>query len=157
MRRIAVTVGVVAGFVALGGPAARAEPAGDPARLVEQRQQEIRRMSEAMRVIGRFLKAEGATVADVGASAQVIRVAAAELIDGLFPEGTAIGVGRSGARPEIWQQWDIFKEQAKDLGAAASRLAAAAATGDPEAVRAPIGAVSRACGACHELFRRKAP
>ncbi len=126
-------------------------------REVNHRQTELRRMGVAMRVIGRFLKGEGANVGDVGASAEVIRAIAGELSHELFPEGTAIGVGRSTARPEIWQEWDIFRERARALETAATRLIAASATGNVEAVREPIVAVGQACGACHELFRRKLP
>ena len=129
----------------------------DLVRLVGYRQTELRRMGAAMRVIGRFLKSEGANVADVGASAEVIRAVTTELTPALFPEGSAIGVGLSAARPEIWQEWDIFKERATALQTAAVRLSAAAATGNAEAVRGPILEVAQACGACHQLFRRKLP
>ena len=132
-------------------------PSPELIRTIAHRQGELRRLGAAMRVIGRFLKAEGANVADVGASAEVIRAIAGEFSHELFPEGTAIGVGRSAARPEIWQEWDIFKERATALQGAAGRLVAAAAAGNAEAVRAPIVAVAQACGACHELFRRKQP
>ena len=141
-------------------PAATAEPGTvrpETVRLISHRQGELRRMGAAMRVIGRFLKSEGANVTDVGASAEVIRAIAGEFTTAMFPEGTAIGVGRSAARPEIWQEWDIFKERATALQGAAARLVSAAATGHADAVREPILAVGQACGACHELYRRKLP
>ena len=143
--------------VATAPAAVNPSDADSKVAMVERRQREIRRMSAAMRVIGLFLKGGGATVADVGASAETIRVIAAAMTPALFPEGTAVGVGRSGARPEVWQQWDIFRERASTLASAAGRLAAAAKTGDPEAVRAPITAVGQACIACHEMFRLKKP
>ena len=126
-------------------------------RLIERRQAELRRMAGAMRVIGRFLKAEGANVADVGAAAESLRSVAAGFIRDLFPVGSAIGVGRCAARPEIWQDWDIFTERAAELQTSAGRLATAAATGNTEAVRAAIVDVAQACSTCHELFRRKQP
>ena len=159
---IAAMLALLAG---LSVPMARAEeraavaepPSPELIRTIAHRQGELRRLGAAMRVIGRFLKAEGANVADVGASAEVIRAIAGEFTHELFPEGTAIGVGRSAARREIWQEWDIFKERATALQGAAGRLVVAAAAGNAEAVRAPILAVAQACGACHELFRRKLP
>ncbi|MEI6985946.1 MAG: cytochrome c [Rhodospirillaceae bacterium] len=140
-------------------PARPVEPAraADPTVQIEERQREIRKMSAAMLIIGRFLKNEGATVADVGTSADIIRAVAAKMVDGLFPQGTEVGVGRSGARPEVWQQWDMFRERASDLIKATLQLTAAAATGKAEAVQTPIRAVGQACAACHELFRRKRP
>jgi len=166
----AATMAAVAGLALLaasapsplraeGKPVVAASEAVRPdlVRLISRRQTELRRMGAAMRVVGRFLKAEGANIADVGASAEVIRAVAAELTPDLFPEGTAIGVGLSAARPEIWRDWDIFKERATALRTAAARLTAAATTGSAEAVRGPILEVAQACGACHELFRRKLP
>lgn len=168
--RVAATMVALAGLAVLAGLApsplrAEDKPAAvasgtvrpDLVRLVSHRQSELRRMGAAMRVIGRFLKSEGANVTDVGASAEVIRAVAAELTPDLFPEGSAIGVGLSAARPEIWREWDIFKERATALQTAATRLTVAAATGNAEAVRGPIVEVAQACGACHELFRRKLP
>jgi len=130
-------------------------PAGYPTRAVAERQAEMDRMAEAMRVLGRFLKGEAVTAAEIAAGAGAIHRIAAGLAAGLFPEGTAIGVGNSAARPEIWQEWDLFGQYATDLRAAAVRLAAVAATGDVRALREPVVAVVRACGACHELFRKK--
>jgi cytochrome c556 len=130
------------------------EPAGVLA-AIEHRHHEIRKMSAAMRVIGSFLKNEGATVADVGRSADVIRMVANELQPALFPEGTAAGIGGSEAKPELWQQWELFRERAVNLATAAARLSTAAASGDGDAVHGPIVAVGQACAACHELFRRK--
>ncbi len=163
--RVLVTLAALAGLALPVSLAPRPLQAGEASqaaspemvRAVSHRQTELRRLGAAMRVIGRFLKSEGANVADVGASAEVIRAVASGLNRDLFPEGTAIGVGRSAARPEIWQEWDIFRERARSLEAASSRLIAAAATGNAEAVREPIQAVGHACGACHELFRRKQP
>jgi cytochrome c556 len=131
--------------------------ADDRAQVVAQRQADMTRMAAAMRVIGRFLKNEGATVAEVGASAVVIRTVATKMTTTLFPEGTAVGVGDSAAKPEIWSQWDVFSQYAADLTAAASRLSAVTGAGNPGALRAPIVVVVRSCSACHESFRQGKP
>ena len=146
----------------LAPPSARAGEASEAAspetiRLISHRQTELRRMSAAMRVIGRFLKAEGANVADVGAAAEVIRAVSVVFTPAMFPEGSGVGAGRSAARPELWQEWDIFKERATKLQTASARLIAAAATGNAEAVKAPIQDIAQACGSCHELYRRRQP
>ncbi len=140
---------------ARAGEAPEASP--ETIRLISHRQTELRRMSAAMRVIGRFLKAEGANVADVGAAAEVIRAVSVVFTPAMFPEGSGVGAGRSAARPELWQEWDIFKERAATLQAASTRLIAAAATGNAEAVKAPIQDIAQACGSCHELYRRRQP
>ncbi|MEI6558520.1 MAG: cytochrome c [Rhodospirillaceae bacterium] len=156
---VAAGLVLVTGLTPLRLAAADRPEAASPEliRVIGHRQAELRRLGAAMRVIGRFLKSEGANVADVGASAEVIRAVAGVFNHEQFPEGTAIGAGRSAARLELWQEWDIFRERATALRNAAGRLVGAAATGNADAVRAPILAVSQACGACHELFRRTLP
>jgi cytochrome c556 len=153
----ALRMALPAALVAVVGLWPRVLPAADPVQVVMHRQAEMNRMATAMRVMGRFLKNEGATVAEVAASAATIRAVAVGITGELFPEGTGIGVGESAARPEIWQQWDVFSQDAAALTATAGRLATVAASGDAGAVRAPIVAVVRACGTCHEFFRQKKP
>ncbi|MEI8394654.1 MAG: cytochrome c [Rhodospirillaceae bacterium] len=115
-------------------------------------------MSAAMKVVGRFLKNEGATLAEVAAGAEIIRGVAGVMGTGvLFPPGSAVGVDRSAARAEIWEHPEVFKEQARALATAAGHLAAAATAHDIATVRTRAAAVSGACAACHELFRQKLP
>ncbi len=155
-RTAAMMLAVVVGLTLSAPPIM----AGDPTEAVQitaTRQGEMLRMAAAMRVLGGFLKGDGTTAADVGTSARLIQETARTLTRGLFPEGTAQGVGASAASPEIWRQWDIFVERAGVLTVDAGRLATVAASGDSAAMRAPIAEVVRSCSACHELFRLRKP
>ena len=70
-----------------------------------------------------------------------------------FVEGS--DKGDSNARPEVWSQPDKFKAAAQRLQDATVKLAEAARTGQPDAVKAAFGATSETCKSCHEDFRKK--
>lgn len=62
---------------------------------------------------------------------------------------------KSAALPAIYEQTDKFKEAASRLENEAHKLYQVAQGGDEAAVKAQIGAVGKACGACHNDFRQK--
>ena len=62
---------------------------------------------------------------------------------------------KSAALPAIWTDSAKWSEAADRLQNEASKLYAVARGGDEAAVKAQIGAVGKACGACHESFRQK--
>ena len=57
------------------------------------------------------------------------------------------------AKPEIWTDAAKFKAAADKLGAETTKLAAAAKTGSPDALKAAFGAVASSCKGCHDSFR----
>lgn len=65
-------------------------------------------------------------------------------IENSLPEGTA-------AKPEIWQDYDTFKEKAANLTALATSLTEAGAMAEFD----PRDFGSKACGSCHRDFRIK--
>jgi cytochrome c556 len=62
---------------------------------------------------------------------------------------------KSAALPAIWSEPTKWAEAADRLQNEASKLYAVSRSGDEAAVKAQIGAVGKACGACHEAFRQK--
>ena len=89
----------------------------------------------------------------------VVRKAAATMnglarkASGWFPAGTGPDVGKTGAKPEIWQTHDDFVAKDHDFAAAAKALNAAAATGNVEAIKSSFGNLGKTCKACHEKYR----
>lgn len=57
------------------------------------------------------------------------------------------------ALPAIWEKTDQFIEDYQTLGEKAEIVAAEAGKG-AEALRAAVGDLGRACGACHDDFRK---
>ena len=70
-----------------------------------------------------------------------------------FVEGTDSGDTR--ARPEIWQHGDKFKAAQERLQSETAKLVDAAKSGDAGQLKSQFGATAKACGACHDDFRKK--
>ena len=62
---------------------------------------------------------------------------------------------KSAALPAIWTDTAKWSEAADRLQNETSKLYAVSRSGDEAAVKAQVGAVGKACGACHEAFRQK--
>ena len=77
-------------------------------------------------------------------------VAYADQLAGMFPKGTDRGTldaKVTRAKPEIWSDWNTFKEKLADLRGVASKVAG----GD----LAAASGMGKTCGGCHKLFRGK--
>ncbi len=74
--------------------------------------------------------------------------------DGFDPSTKDVTV-KTAALPAIWSDSAKFREAADRLQSETSKLYAVSRSGDEAAVKAQIGAVGKACGACHENFRQK--
>jgi cytochrome c556 len=75
----------------------------------------------------------------------------ADKIPSLFPKGS--NVGKTKAKPEIWEKSDEFAKEAKNLSKASSELAAAAKSKDDAAIATKVKAVGEVCSSCHKQFR----
>ena len=71
-----------------------------------------------------------------------------------FGPGTDKG-GDTKAKPEIWTEQAKFKEANEKLVAETAKLAAAAKTGNLDAVKTAVTATAGTCKACHDAFRNK--
>ena len=62
------------------------------------------------------------------------------------------GVGRTDAKPNLWNELPKFKDLGEKMQAEVLKLHAATRTGDLDAVNAAYNAVDRACTNCHDAF-----
>jgi len=88
--------------------------------------------------------------AQIKANVQLLRTLAT-LPWAAFGPGTEGG----GARAEIWQKADDFKQKQQNLYANLDKLSAAADSGDLAQLRAAYGDVGASCKACHDAFRQR--
>lgn len=121
--------------------------------VVKERMELMKSIGLAMKTIGGM--ARGRVPLE---GKKIVRAAAAighhgERITGLFPKGSGHGV--SEASPEIWRDWDGFKNSADRMVAVARDLEKAGRANDAAAVKAAYRALGRTCGSCHKLFRIK--
>ena len=140
--------------LALGGVAGAVFAQAKPETLVKQRQ-------SVMTLQGKYFGTmAGMAQGKIPYNADVVRRNAA-FLDNLtrMPwdtfEPSTKEVKPSGALPAIWEQSAKFKEAASRLENEANKLYEVSRSGDEAAVKAQIGAVGKACGACHNDFRQK--
>mgnify|MGYP001765161406 CR=1 FL=1 len=69
--------------------------------------------------------------------------------------GAGTDKGDTRALPAIWTEQVKFKEAGDKMQAEVSKLAAAAKTGNLDAVKTAFGAAGQTCKACHDDFRKE--
>lgn len=68
--------------------------------------------------------------------------------------GAGTDKGDTRAKAEIWSEAAKFKDAGDKMQAEIGKLAAAAKTGNLDAVKAAFGPAAGTCKACHDNFRR---
>lgn len=131
--------------------------AQDPAAIVKERQETMKKIGGHMKAINDFVEAGNGSAEDVSARAAEIEQLS-EKIPSLFPSGTSLddGVGKTGAKPIIWSDWTGFEAAAKKMGDEATKLAEVAAGGDRATIGTQFAVLGKSgCGGCHQTFRQK--
>ncbi len=74
-----------------------------------------------------------------------------------YQDGTDTDAGdvKTRAMPEIWLDWDSFKQKMETMQQEVAKLAEGAQTGDQGAMKAQGGATGKSCKSCHDDFRTK--
>ena len=133
------------------GPAAAQFKNADAA--IEYRQGALTVMDNHYDRIGAMVKGKVPFDAHVAQANADLVVTLARLPWSAFVDGS--DKGDTNARPEVWSQPDKFKAAAQRLQDETVKLAAAAKTGNADAVKTAFGATSDACKSCHDDFRKK--
>jgi cytochrome c556 len=143
-RSLAFTV-LATGILAAGTVAAQ--------EVYKERETLMKGFGQGMGVVKGVVAEGKGTLADAATAAAQI-AAGAPKIPGVFPEGS--NAGESEALPVIWAQWPDFESHAKTMGELATKLEAAAQSGDQAATLAAFAELGKnGCGGCHELYRKK--
>jgi len=147
---------VVTGFVALGIAAAGAcgALAQDKADVIKQRQALMKQQAAGLKAIQSYISGQIGRDAALAKANELMTLP--PKIIALFPEGTSLSdfPGVTNAKPEIWQQWERFKDVPAALLRAETSLAADIKSGSREDVLDDLDTVGRTgCGACHNSFR----
>ena len=87
--------------------------------------------------------------------AKVAEASAARAAELIKQPWAGFGPGTEGgkASPAIWKEQDKFKAAAGKAEGEVAKLAAAAKTGNLDAIKAAIGPAGASCKACHDSFR----
>ena len=114
---------------------------------------------EGMETIGKTTKALKRELDGGSPNMTAVRAGAAQIADlshkasGWFPAGTGPDVGKTGAKPEIWQNPQDFASKLHNFQAAAATFNQAAMSGDVNLIKAKFGELGQACKACHDKYR----
>lgn len=149
-------VGLVLAVAMTAGMAVGVAQAADEAKnVIAYRHNVMKGIAAHITQIAMVAKGEVSFTGHVAANARAMADAAKTIPD-LFPKGTSLDEVPDGneAKAEIWKDWDKFTAAAKNLEAQATKLAEVAGGGDVAAIGAQLGEVGKACGSCHEPFRK---
>ena len=139
------------GVIAFGLIAAA--PSRDQAlKIMHERHEGMETIGKSAKAINRELAGGSPNLATVRASAAAISNLSRKA-SGWFPKGTGPELGKTGAKPEIWQNWTDFTAKLHNFQAAAKMFNAAAASGDAGAIKARFGDLGGTCKACHDKYR----
>jgi cytochrome c556 len=145
---IAAVIGALAAGAMVGG--ATIALAQDD--VIKQRQENRKETAATMRAIKGVIDAKGDVKTIVPQAAKLKELELA--FDKMFPAGS--DKGDTKALPAVWSDTAGFMTASKNVDAAYDKLAAAAGSGNLEAVSAAFTDTGKACGACHNTFRAKA-
>jgi cytochrome c556 len=121
-------------------------------KIMHERHEAMEGLGKAMKALHRDLHSNTPDINAIRAQTSTM-AATARKIPAFFPAGTGPVVGKTRAKPEIWQKQDVFIQKSRDFLAAAQAIDAAAQTGDVNKVMAAHDKVDKACKACHDPFR----
>ena len=141
-------------------PAAAEKPTPPPAPATKEEALKImHERHEGMEQIGKATKAVGAQLKEENPNFGIIRTNASTINDlaaksaNWFPTGTGPDVGKTRAKPEIWQKYDDFAAKDRDFREAARSLKGLADSADANAIRTAFAAMGKTCKACHDSYR----
>jgi cytochrome c556 len=154
MRHIA-RAGLLAAAVAIGFGAVGVA-AQDKEGAIKVRRDTMKRQGEDFKAIQDFIKGEGDQAGAAKGIADLQGLA--PKIPDLFVPGTGLDAfpGKTGAKPDIWKEWDKFKAVIPTLQSEEQKLADAIKSGDKGAIGAQLASTGKnGCGACHTPYREK--
>ena len=135
-------------------------PAGTPvskedaARIMHERHEGMEAIGKATKTVRRELEGGSPNLATVRESAAKIDQLAQDS-KGWFAPGTGPDVGKTGAKPEIWQKPQDFAAKQNGFVQAAQGFKAAAAGNDLNAIKAAFAKLGDSCKACHDSYRKE--
>jgi cytochrome c556 len=114
---------------------------------------------EGMETIGKNGKAINRELTGSSPDLAVVRAGAGQIASlshqasGWFPAGTGPEAGKTGAKPDIWQNPEDFAAKLHNFQVAAGAFNAAAAGGDVGVIKARFNDLEGTCKACHDKYR----
>jgi cytochrome c556 len=150
--RKAVFAAAAAVTLATAGVAFAALPKDKLLSVMHARHEGMETIGKANKAIARELQGSSPNLGTIRASARTIAALSARA-SGWFPRGTGPELGKTGAKPQIWQTPQDFVAKLRDFQAEAKAFNAAAAGSDLTLIRTQFGDLGHSCKACHDKYR----
>jgi cytochrome c556 len=149
-------LGIFASLSLLAAAGALAAPLSKQAalRIMHERHEGMESVGKTNKVLRRELGAEAPNLRSVRSAARTM-ASLADKSSKWFPQGTGPDMGKTGARPEIWQKPEDFAAKQRDFHAAAKALDRAASAGDLTQIKTGYAALGKTCKACHDSYRNE--
>lgn len=122
--------------------------------VMHERHEGMEKVGKTMKSLVRAIKADPVDMAAVAPAAATMARMSGEATT-WFRAGTGPEMGKTGAKPEIWQKPDVFKARLAAWHTAAMEFDAAARSGNSAATKAAFGDLGKSCKSCHDNFRKE--
>ena len=119
---------------------------------MHERHEGMEKIGKATKALSREVKADAPDLATVRSSAATIAELAPK-VSAWFPKGTGPDVGKTHAKPAIWEKPEDFAAKVHSFQAAAKKFNSTASAGDVAAIKAGFGDLGKTCKACHDNYR----
>ncbi len=150
--RIAVFAAVATVAFASAIVAAKPLTTGQAMSIMHERHEGMEKIGDTNKLLRRELASDNPFMPTVKSGAATI-AGLSKRASGWFPAGTGPELGKTGAKPEIWQKPQDFAAKLRDFQAAAQVFQAAANAGDANAVKGRYADLVHTCSACHDSYR----
>ena len=134
------------------GVALAALPKGKALAIMHERHEGMEKIGDTQKLLRRELTSSSPFMPAIKSGAATI-AGLSQRASGWFPKGTGPELGKTGAKPEIWQNWPDFAAKLHNFQGAAKAFNAASASGDMTAIKARFADLGGTCKACHDKYR----
>jgi cytochrome c556 len=121
-------------------------------KVMHERHEGMEQIGKSTKVIRRSLESASPDVAEIQKAAATIADLASKS-NGWFPAGTGPEAGKTGAKPEIWQNQADFSAKDRDFAKAGQAFNSAASSGNVDAIKSSFADLGKTCKACHDKYR----
>ena len=150
--RIQVVAAVAVVSLSATGVALAALPKGKALAIMHERHEGMEKIGDTNKLLSREFRS-GTPFAPAVKSGAATLAGLAKRSSGWFPAGTGPEMGKTGAKPEIWQNQRDFAAKLVAFQRAAAAFNASAASGDMGAAKARYADLGGTCKACHDSYR----
>jgi cytochrome c556 len=125
---------------------------GDAKKIMHDRHEGMEKIGKNGKALHRELTGSSPNLAVIRAGAAQIAALSRQASE-WFPAGTGPELGKTGAKPAIWQHPQDFAVKLHNFQVAAGAFNAAAASNDVPRIKARFGDLEGTCKACHDSYR----